>query len=454
MYPIRFSPLPDELAGGYMGRILRINGPSSDRGHALKRIREFARAVAPNDLRATAVENLATIAGFETPVFVREHTTLPYQRTFAYQDNQVALMHGSPANRPLLRASALRPARPGIYLCAACVREDIKFHGISYWRRTHQLPGLFWCPKHERPLHWVDRDLCTALSPAGALAMASEIDPTWVAKLQRNPIIARFIAISVELSGLACPYDERDLSKWLREQATQWAADRARVAPVHVLLREHVRSHIDRRWLAALLPDFARNGPLPAGKKDIFERALSGKRSCSGTGLLTVILSVLFDSADTALLSMNAALAPSQSQAQLESGAAARLTNRQLRSAYIEARGNQYLAAKRLRVSPDIANQQLLHIGLPGLGGPHRRSVTCAINAFFIDGLSVAQAAASAGMEQAALEAFLRETSPLKPMLHAIQQKDKSRRRESTVPEVAAPPIRKPTEDQPATSMP
>jgi hypothetical protein len=32
--------------------------------------------------------------------------------------------------------------------CPQCVSQDIEEHKFSYWRRTHQLPGIPWCMKH------------------------------------------------------------------------------------------------------------------------------------------------------------------------------------------------------------------------------------------------------------------------------------------------------------------
>ena len=39
-----------------------------------------------------------------------------------------------------------------VWGCAACMREDLKRLCFSYWRRSHQVPGRFLCPKHRCPL--------------------------------------------------------------------------------------------------------------------------------------------------------------------------------------------------------------------------------------------------------------------------------------------------------------
>lgn len=36
--------------------------------------------------------------------------------------------------------------------CPECVRADREQYGWSYWHRSHQLPGVWFCPEHHRPL--------------------------------------------------------------------------------------------------------------------------------------------------------------------------------------------------------------------------------------------------------------------------------------------------------------
>lgn len=36
-----------------------------------------------------------------------------------------------------------------LWVCNECIKEDMKIYGETYWRRVHQCPGVFICPKHE-----------------------------------------------------------------------------------------------------------------------------------------------------------------------------------------------------------------------------------------------------------------------------------------------------------------
>ena len=40
--------------------------------------------------------------------------------------------------------------------CAHCIVEDIHNYGVSYWHRTHQVPGLTTCAKHQILLSRLD----------------------------------------------------------------------------------------------------------------------------------------------------------------------------------------------------------------------------------------------------------------------------------------------------------
>lgn len=50
-----------------------------------------------------------------------------------------------------LLSSGLGAAHP-LKACASCVREGLALHGWAYWRRSHQLPGVWLCPRHHEPL--------------------------------------------------------------------------------------------------------------------------------------------------------------------------------------------------------------------------------------------------------------------------------------------------------------
>lgn len=45
-------------------------------------------------------------------------------------------------------------AKFALRACSQCNEEDIRDHGTAYWHRRHQLPGVWACPRHGRPLRY------------------------------------------------------------------------------------------------------------------------------------------------------------------------------------------------------------------------------------------------------------------------------------------------------------
>ncbi|MFF3102613.1 TnsD family Tn7-like transposition protein [Viridibacillus arvi] len=44
------------------------------------------------------------------------------------------------------------PAKENLHFCPDCLKEQIEELGEGYWKRLHQIPGIFICLKHKRPL--------------------------------------------------------------------------------------------------------------------------------------------------------------------------------------------------------------------------------------------------------------------------------------------------------------
>lgn len=140
--------LPDELMGGYLGRIGRINGISK---HAVRaQLHEITGRTSIRIIDRTWCHALAGSLGMTADALAREHTTLPLLR--ALRSDGDSLSHAAEDDAKLLRLLEMALPDEGPRLCPMCVNEDQHFWGISYWRRSHQLKGLNWCTKHQAHL--------------------------------------------------------------------------------------------------------------------------------------------------------------------------------------------------------------------------------------------------------------------------------------------------------------
>jgi hypothetical protein len=98
-----------------------------------------------------------------------------------------------------LLTSRFRANHP-LKACSACMAEDEQLHGTAYWRRSHQLPGVWVCLRHRQWLqtsdlkatgvlrfHWIlpTQDMLSAhneLEPAGQVFALAEMVASVVAR--------------------------------------------------------------------------------------------------------------------------------------------------------------------------------------------------------------------------------------------------------------------------------
>lgn len=163
-------PLPDELIGGYLGRVLRINGWEGKKSNA-KNLLSLHVGHKTNFFELPLAQLLAKVARIEFERFLGSHSMYPLQRAVA-KDTAGGLRGVGPIKRVADKMAFWVP-RPRAYLCMACVKEDLSFHGISYWRREHQLLGYLSCSKHAEPLFSVDHDRRRIFGHAPSLVLNS-----------------------------------------------------------------------------------------------------------------------------------------------------------------------------------------------------------------------------------------------------------------------------------------
>lgn len=114
-------------------------------------------------MRLSPLALAAALSKMPLRTFVRLHALHPWLGAFVRPD--VELLRWGPdwLGRP---EKTLR-------LCECCLKEDLSFRGFSYWRRSHQLIGVTWCTKHERPLLQTSLSSAMACSPKRAASLYS-----------------------------------------------------------------------------------------------------------------------------------------------------------------------------------------------------------------------------------------------------------------------------------------
>lgn len=87
-----------------------------------------------------------------------DHTVLPLYLALACPEKRqgaISALRGSGIGSLKfqlgLLTSRFRACHP-LKACADCMTEDLEQHCTAYWHRAHQLPGVWTCPTHGRPL--------------------------------------------------------------------------------------------------------------------------------------------------------------------------------------------------------------------------------------------------------------------------------------------------------------
>lgn len=409
------AALPDEIDRGYLGRVMRINGVTNEREISV----QMAEHVGMGDLprrEAPCVVLLSKVANVQVTEFVRQHTMLPLRRGItSYQPD---LKHGCESNPSMLWTSAMRVARPGGYFCRDCVKEDEEFHGLSYWRRDHQIPGLLWCQKHKTRLHYRDSADAFLAAPSQFVDDCHTISEPWVKEAFNNQVVQRFLDISSDLIGRAAPFSVKRVSAVLKARAASRGFQTYSGSAKAPLLSDAVVGQFGREWLATVLPALAdkQEGTILNSMDGVLYLA----NSASSVTAYILALSILFETPEDAL---NAIIwfedvGPTKRHRTL----AKAIKPEELRLAYMESRGNYSATANSLGVSYAAVRKPLLSMGLPNLTGANGHDLEKAVAAFFLEGRSLEDSAAVGKISRKVMEELVRTTgSAFGNVLHEMQ---------------------------------
>ncbi|WP_457336859.1 TniQ family protein [Rhizobacter sp. P5_C2] len=175
------SPLPDEIAGSWLCRIMALNALLSP-----ERLWEALGFDRPKAFRidadpasgGTYVDPLSAVLGIQPGTFLRDLSTRPYWIALGAV-NARTRQHGFVFLRGLTQF---------LRVCPMCLDEDMRTHGVGYIRRTHQLRSQA-CPHHGLVLQDACRDckraICARLLPS-LVGPRCRCGATWAKALERK----------------------------------------------------------------------------------------------------------------------------------------------------------------------------------------------------------------------------------------------------------------------------
>jgi hypothetical protein len=358
---VRPSSLPDEIASGYLGRLFRLNGwPADQLG-----MRELAGLLGKSERtqrEVSTAEMLAEVAGMNLHAFVADHTLLPLQRAVTRRAPGDLL--GGKNWQSTLCVQAMRSMRPNAYLCPVCVKEDQGFHGFSYWRREHQMPGRFRCSKHGCGLYRVSGNRSFWNSPAESADIAEPVTDRALMCEPMRSAADRFLDVCTALLHKGIPQDESQVSLNVIDRAMQLGLHVRRPEISRELVSDLVKNTFENDWLESVIPG------LPHVKKgvlyEVIDRTRSGRVPGFSTFTHALVYAALFSDADEAV---NAMLKPREDikgPAQCTAGPR-RIDFNEMMQAYVVSGGGYTAAARHAKVSRNLLAVQLRRHGLPCL---------------------------------------------------------------------------------------
>ncbi|MRW90185.1 hypothetical protein GJ699_09335 [Duganella sp. FT80W] len=397
---IRLIPLDDELDRSYLGRLMRINGQRNE-VELLNLIARWAGFPDKTRRQLPAIELLALASGMELQEFVRTHSTLPYRRSITSYLPMVE--HGCPKNKDMLFISGIRLARDGVFLCEKCIEKDLLNEGMSYWRRTHQLPGVMVCDIHNETLFYTNDNGHFLFSPLQIIKSAIRISEDLATSARNNDAISRFLKIGRALMSNSAPISHIRSMTALRSKISCMGY-RTHCGPSNSpLISDYLVKTYPHVWLNSIIPDLSTKSP-----GSIFYRIdgiLSFTKSPSPVASYLLIAAAIFFSAEDALKSINS----KDISFKKMKGQGRDRTRADLQRRYIQAKGKHHEMYSNSLAAPPLMSSHLKTLGLPNLIDEDGSSTLIAMRSFFCDGKSLKESAKLGRVPIDAVEDLIRQ---------------------------------------------
>lgn len=363
---------------------------------------------------APAIELLALAAGIKLNEFVLAHSTLPFRRSITSYRPEVK--HGCTENKDTLFISGMRVARDEAYFCLPCAQTDIDEHGMTYWRRSHQLPGRMACEFHESPLRFVNEKLKFYQSPMDCIEESISVSQGLANVTMAHDGIKRFLGISSALMSNRSPISPKELQLGLRYRITMLGLRTHCSQSGAPLLSDHLTNSFPREWLLSVFPDSAnkRHGEVMAKVDAMLQLSVS---TTSAVPYL-LVYSALFDSVEEGLSALKGAT-PAIPIKRTRNHR--RKPDDNLLNDYVQTRGVHKLMQRQEFIDKLVISAYLDNVGLPDLIEDETGLNLSAVLSFFLNRKSLSESAKIGGLSIDAFEDIVRKIGcHIQPILKKI----------------------------------
>lgn len=277
---------PDEFGYGYFIRLGLLNG--------LPRKYQAERFVTNGAGITHIAKRIADICGKRLEEYCRHHTLLPIHRAFSSLDDECN--HGSEDNPYAIKRYGYMSLLDELHLCKTCISEDLDYLGYSYYRRSHQIPGVCVCSKHKSE---ADEGQLFRV-PIETFRNPDTIDSKYLipTTLYKNPIIDRYHEIQDSLcefkKSIAVGRIIDDLQTNARKKGLRWS-----IYGRNALFSDYLVESVPCEWLAEMVPAMLNK---TRGKKmATLDGILSPQGRSFASKLYVLAFAALYEDADEAL---------------------------------------------------------------------------------------------------------------------------------------------------------
>jgi|GEM_PF-4014309 len=349
--------MPDEYWTGYLGRLLIFNGINHGIGHVAanqlltKLVCEIATDI--NDL--PILVKLARLLKIEVATVVNRHSLIPIIQ------NSKIKNYESKSSLKRIHTNSFRLIKNGSYFCERCSSDDQHRFGCSYWRKSHQLPGVDWCMQHGNSLHKVISINAMYSAPDVHISNNNFLRSKFGDTSKNNAYVKKYCDLITHYADCHYKIDRKAIVKQLYETAFALNVpinNRSRKLKISAFLIQELPSD----WIAEHFSGLIQYKHIPSipGYDD-----LHLENNIFKISNLILIVSVFFQNQDNFLYDFMQAL--DEKRIRVQTKIINKTTDTELVETYIKHMGNIYACSKELSISNKILKKKLLTLGCPGL---------------------------------------------------------------------------------------
>ena len=155
------TPYPDELLYSTLARYCMRSGNIREI-HNFEDLFGTRNCIAAMELPTqldALIRNMPVNTKYTAEYFIFKHTLFPFLAAFIPQERAkkiIQTMRNGEGAVSYIRIGLISNSitlNKYFRFCLECFKEDIETFGEPYWHRSHQITGVFVCPKHKIPLY-------------------------------------------------------------------------------------------------------------------------------------------------------------------------------------------------------------------------------------------------------------------------------------------------------------